>query len=73
MDKEFEEKSKDLIEYCKTNKIPVFISGYNKEEKKYVNYGVTPTSLDMKIENDKYPEFLRVLLGFDFNFYKERE
>ena len=35
MDKEFEEKSKDLIEYCKTNKIPVFISGYNKEETSY--------------------------------------
>lgn len=71
MDKYFEEKSKELMQYCREHRIPLFISGYDQTKNRYVNHTVTPTELDMEIPDDKYPDFLRVLTGFDIRNYED--
>ena len=64
-------KVSDIIAYCKNEHIPIFISAYDDKKKAYWNRTVTPTELNMTISDDKYPEFIRVLTGFDFDNYKD--
>lgn len=71
MEDELKSKVNDLIAYCKGKNIPIFISAYNDKKKAYWNRTVTPTELNMTIPDDKYPEFIRVLTGFDFDNYKD--
>lgn len=72
-DPELTKKVEDLLSYCKTKKIPLFLSAYDKEHSAYWNRTVTPSELGLTIPDDKYPDFLRVLVGFDFSNYKDEE
>ena len=71
MKDELVSKVSDIIAYCKNEHIPIFISAYDDKKKAYWNRTVPPTELNMTISDDKYPEFIRVLTGFDFDNYKD--
>ena len=70
-DEILETKVNDLVGYCRKMQKPIIVSAYDKERGNYWNRTVTPNELDMEIAEDKYPDFLRVLTGFDFDNYRE--
>lgn len=71
MDPEIEELTRQLTDLCRKKGAPMFFSVYDREKKGYVYRTLLPSELGITIPNDKFPAFIRAVVGFDFENYKD--